>query len=71
MRTFATDIESDVVDLSRCGLLEALALQDPSVTASLEALLGRLAEQPEIQAVGGGTDDKNEHFSLLCQGSAH
>ena len=68
MRTSVTDIETDVVDLSDCGLSEAMTLQDPLIVESLAVLCSHLAEQPEIQNAGGPRE-RGEHFDTLCQGS--
>jgi hypothetical protein len=67
--TSPTDIETDVVDLSHCGLGEAMTLQDPLLMASLESVVEAVAGQPEMQSAGG-TDNPNpsEYFPAPCSG---
>ncbi|MGW6144602.1 hypothetical protein [Streptomyces sp. NPDC055140] len=61
MRTSTTDIETGLVDLSRWGLQEAMALRDPLVAEAQHALLEHLTEDAVGQVVGGGGE--NPYFS--------
>ncbi|WP_125506792.1 MULTISPECIES: hypothetical protein [unclassified Streptomyces] len=53
MRTSTTDIESGLVDLSGCGLREAMALSGDPIAKAQEALLAELAREAAGQNAGG------------------
>lgn len=56
MRTSATDteVETEIVDLSNCGLEELMALRDPLVVGSLDALVRHVVERAAVLAASDG-----------------
>jgi hypothetical protein len=53
VKTSTTDIDSGLVDLSRCGLREAMTLSGPSITQAEEELLEELIREATGQSAGG------------------
>lgn len=66
MWSSTTEIESGLVDLSRCGLQEAMTLHDPLVVESQDALLRVLVQEAAGQNAGGGAG--SSHFVSRCDG---
>ena len=68
VRTSATDteVETDIVDLSNCGLEELMALRDPLVVGSLDALVRHVTERAATLKASGGDD--SPYFTSDCGG---
>ncbi|GAB3666665.1 hypothetical protein [Streptomyces sparsus] len=66
MRTSATECETDLVDLSLCGLQEAMAVRHPLVVTSLDALMESLLERSAAQDNSGSG---SPHFATGCSGT--
>ncbi|MDB1088321.1 hypothetical protein PJ985_12170 [Streptomyces sp. ACA25] len=66
MSTSATEFETDLVDLSHCGLREVMSLRDPLVVDALDALVRHLRERAAVQADGGG--EGSPHLATGCAG---
>ncbi|MFF9622536.1 hypothetical protein [Streptomyces griseosporeus] len=54
MTTSATEFETDLVDLSRCGLHEVMTIRDPLLQDALHTLVRHLADRPALQSDSGG-----------------
>jgi hypothetical protein len=65
VRTSATELETDLVDLSLCGLQEAMTVRHPLVVASLDALTESLVERSAAQDNSGSG---SPHFATDCSG---
>lgn len=64
MTTSATEFETDLIDLSRCGLQEVLALQDPAIVDALSDLVQHLGERAGAQSNSGGAG--SPHLAVAC-----
>ncbi|MEU9337871.1 hypothetical protein AB0D49_32685 [Streptomyces sp. NPDC048290] len=64
--TSATEFETDLVDLSRCGLHEVMTLHDPVFVAAVQALVTRLGESPAIQNDSGSNN--SPYLAVDCGG---
>ncbi|PZT71001.1 hypothetical protein DN402_00755 [Streptomyces sp. SW4] len=53
MTTSATEFETDLVDLSRCGLQDVMTSHDPRFVDALHTLVRRLGETPALQSASG------------------
>jgi hypothetical protein len=51
--TTATEFETDLVDLSRCGLHEVMTIHDPLLTEALDSLVRHLRERSAFQNNSG------------------
>ncbi|GAA1417207.1 hypothetical protein GCM10009601_10780 [Streptomyces thermospinosisporus] len=69
MTTSATEIETDVIDLSRCGLREVMALRDDSVTDALSSLVRHLGERTAAQSASGGAG--SPYLAVDCAPDRH
>lgn len=53
MTTSATEFETDLVDLSRCGLHEVMTIRDPLLQDALHTLVRHLGERSAAQSNSG------------------
>ncbi|GHD89691.1 hypothetical protein GCM10010508_31700 [Streptomyces naganishii JCM 4654] len=67
MKTSTADIDSGLVDLSGCGLREAMALSGPLITRAEELLLGELTREAVGQSAGG--PNAGRYSSARCDAS--
>ncbi|MGW0332491.1 hypothetical protein ACWD0J_11575 [Streptomyces sp. NPDC003011] len=64
MTTSATEFETDLVDLSRCGLQEVMTLHGPVVREALSTLVRHLGEKAAAQSASGGAG--SPHLAVDC-----
>ncbi|MCT7356181.1 hypothetical protein N4P33_29120 [Streptomyces sp. 15-116A] len=69
MTTSATEIETDLIDLSRCGLREVMALRDATVTDALSSLVRHLGEKTAAQSASGGAG--SPYLAVDCAPDRH
>ncbi|MDT0433095.1 MULTISPECIES: hypothetical protein [Streptomyces] len=69
MTTTATEFESDLVDLSRCGLHEVMTLHDPLFVDALDVLVRHLGERPTFQSNSGAGN--SPYLAADCDGAEH
>ncbi|NEA98394.1 hypothetical protein [Streptomyces sp. SID13726] len=69
MTTYATEFETDLIDLSRCGLQEVMALRDPAVVDAMSALVRHLGERTAAQSASGGAG--SPHLAVDCSAPQH
>ncbi|BCL32003.1 hypothetical protein GCM10017557_68620 [Streptomyces aurantiacus] len=62
--TSATEFETDLVDLSQCGLQEVMTFHDPLVVDALHTLVRHLGERSAAQANNGGGG--SPYFAAGC-----
>ncbi|MER7974037.1 hypothetical protein ABZ439_19050 [Streptomyces sp. NPDC005840] len=67
--TTATEFESDLVDLSRCGLHEVMTLHDPLFVDALDVLVRHLGERPTFQSNSGAGN--SPYLAADCDGAEH
>jgi len=67
--TSATEFETDLIDLSRCGLQEVMALRDSAVVDALSTLVRHLGERAAAQSASGG--DGSPHLAVDCSTGRH
>lgn len=64
MTTSATELETDVVDLSHCGLQDVMTCHDPLVVDALHTLVRHLGERSAAQSNSGGGG--SPYFAAGC-----
>ncbi|MEV1082147.1 hypothetical protein AB0I98_28490 [Streptomyces sp. NPDC050211] len=64
MTSSATEFETDLVDLSQCGLQEVMTFHDPLVVDALHTLVRYLGEGPAAQSANGGGG--SPYFAAGC-----
>ncbi|WP_405621079.1 hypothetical protein [Streptomyces sp. NBC_00076] len=69
MTTSATEFETDLVDLSRCGLQEVMTLRGPAVDEALSTLVRHLGEKTAAQSASGGAG--SPHLAVDCNAGQH
>lgn len=66
MTSSATEFETDLVDLSRCGLDEVMSLRDARVVEALDTLVRHLGVGAMTQRDGSGSG--STYFVARCGG---
>ncbi|MET7737606.1 MULTISPECIES: hypothetical protein [unclassified Streptomyces] len=66
MTTTATEFETDLVDLSRCGLHGVMTLHDPLLADALRTLVRHLDERSAFQSASGGAG--SPYLAAECDG---